>query len=236
MVRSMAQISPEHVEHLKSACETESLPSEVQKAFTHVRGGWRVLGWAVKAAKKLCRLYGVEETSYIAQWLANFICNKRWTGNWEDLVNCINVEVEEATRDLKDDWQELPFVAKGLLEQKLVNPPRVHLTGAGPNVVSFFFRDWKDSTLWRYVWKHDEKNDKFWHLASEILGPSHMGPQGSDERAVLSFLTSRLSRKELESGALAKVNTAVYRLMSDYGREWQEQVRLELRRVQQGQR
>ena len=234
MVRSMAAISPDHAEHLKSACETESLPSEVQKAFTLVRGGWRVLGWAVKAAKQLHGLYPVEETSYIGRWLADFICNRQWTGNYEDLVHCINGEVQEATRDLKDDWQALPRVAKGFLEQKLVDPPRVHLTGAGPSVMSYFFRDWIDVTLWKYMWKHDTTNENFWRLASQILGPTKMGPQGNDIRAVLSFLTSLLSRKELEDGALARVNTAVYRVMSDYGKGWKEQAGLELRRLQQG--
>ncbi len=235
MARSMAQISPEHVEHLKSACETESLLPEVQKAFTHVRGGWRVLGWAVKAAKQLHGLYGVEETSYIGQWLAQFICNTQWSGNYEDLVHCINGKVEEATRDVKDDWQALPFVAKGFLEQEILNPPMVHLTGTGPSVVSYFFRDWIDVTpLWKYMWKHDETNRNFWGLASQILGPSQMGPQGNDIRAVLTFLTSCLSRKELEGGALARVNTAVYRVMSDYGRGWKEQVRLQLQILQQG--
>jgi len=237
MIESMAAISPEHVEHLKSACETGSLPSEVQEAFAHVRGGWYVCGWAVRAAKKLRKLYGAEKKSYVAQWLANCICNRQWSGNYEDLVHCINREVEEATRGFKDDWQALPFAAKGFLEQKLVKPPSVHLTGAGPSVRSFFFRDWIDVTpLWKYMWKHDKTNENFWDLASQILGPSQMGPQGNDERTVLSFLTSHLSRKELESGALAGVNTAVYRVMSDCGREWEEQVRLKLQRLQQGER
>lgn len=236
MVRSMAQISPEHVEHLKSACETESLPSEVQKAFTHVRGGWRVLGWAVKAAKKLYKSYGVEETSYVGRWLVHSICNEQWSGDWKRLVDSINDEIEGAIRDFGEDWQALPFVAKGFLEQKLVNPPSVHLTGAGPNVVSFFFRDWMDLTVWKYMWKHDETNRNFWGLASQILGPSQMGPQGNDIRAVLTFLTSCLSRKELEGGALARVNTAVYRVMSDYRKEWKEQIGLELRGLQQGKR
>lgn len=219
MVRSMAAISPEHAEHLKSACETESLPLEVQKAFTHVRGGWRVLGWAVKAAKQLHGLYPVEEISYIGRWLAKSICNRQWTGNYEDLVHCISREVEEATRDLKDAWQQIPFVAEGLLEQKLVNPPSVHLTGAGPNVVSFFFRDWKDVILWKYMWKHDEKNHKFWRLANEVLGPSGMGPQGSDQRTVLYFLGSALTSSEVENGSMAKINTTVYRLLTDLGEE-----------------
>lgn len=234
MVRSMAAISPEHVEHLKSACETGSLPSEVQEAFAHVRGGWRVLGWAVKAAKKLYKSYGVEETSYVGRWLVHSICTEQWSGDWKRLVDSMNDEIEGAIRDFGGDWQALPFVAKGFLEQKLVNPPGVHLTGAGPNVVSFFFRDWIDLTVWKYMWKHDETNKNFWGLASQILGPSQMGPQGNDIRAVLTFLTSRLSRKELEGGALARVNTAVYRVMSDYGRGWKEQVRLKLQRLQQG--
>ena len=238
MVRSMAAISPDYAEHLKDAVEKKVLSPEIlQEPFAQVRGGWQVLGWAVRAAKQLHGLYGVEETSYIGQWLAQFICNKQWTGNWQDLVDCINREIEEATRDLKDDWQNLPFAAKGFLEQKILNPPKVHLTGTGPNVISFFFRDWIDVTpLWKYMWKHDKTNENFWDLASQILGPSQMGPQGNDIRAVLTFLTSRLSRRQLEGGALPRINTAVYRVMSDYGREWQEQVRLELRGLQQGKR
>lgn len=236
MVRSLAEIPAEEVKHLKSAVEKGALPSKVQEVFAQVRGGWYVCGWAVMAAKKLHKLYGLEKKSYIAQWLANLICNRRWTGNWEDLVHCINREVEEATRDLKGDWQGLPFVAKGFLEQRLVNLPSVHLTGAGPSVVSYFFRDWMDVTLWKYMWKHDKTNENFWGLAGQILRPTQMGPQGNDVKAVLSFLTSHLSRKELEDGALARVNTAVYRVMSGYGKGWKEQVGLELRRLQQGQR
>lgn len=236
MVRSMAAISPDHAEHLKDAVEKKVLSPEIlQEPFAQVRGGWQVLGCAVKAAKQLHGLYPDEETSYIGRWLATFICNKQWAGNYEDLVHCINGEVEEATRDLKDAWQALPFVAQGFLEQKLVNPPGVHLSGTGPSVVSYFFRDWIDVTpLWKYMWKHDKTNENFWRLASQILEPTQMGPQGNDIRAVLSFLTSHLSRKELEDGALARVNTAVYRVMSDYGKGWKEQVGLELRRLQQG--
>jgi len=219
MVRSLAGIPPEDAKNLKSTFERQGLPPRVQAAFRQVRGGWYVCGWAVKAAKKLCGLYGVEETSYIAQWLANCICSRQWTGNWGDLIHCINGGVEAATRDLKGDWQQLPFVAKGFLEQKLVNPPGVHLTGAGPNVVSFFFRDWKDVILWKYMWKHDEKNNKFWRLVSQVLGPSGIGPHGSDQRTVLHFLGSALTSNEIESGSMAKINTTVYRLLADLGEE-----------------
>lgn len=236
MVRSMAAISPDHAEHLKDAAEKKVLSPEIlQEPFAQVRGGWQVLGCAVKAAKQLHGLYGVEETSYIGQWLAQFICNKQWTGNWQDLVDCINREIGQAIRDFRGNYQMLPSVTRKFLDEKLLSPSEAHLFGSGPETLSYFFRDWIDVTpLWKYMWKHDKTNENFWDLASQILGPSQMGPQGNDERAVLSFLTSRLSRKELESGALAGVNTAVYRVMSDYGRGWKEQVRLQLQRLQQG--
>ena len=233
MVRSMAAIPPDHAKHLKSACEMKSLPPEVQEAFSHVRGGWQVLGCAVKAAKQLHGLYSVEKTSYVGRWLAQFICNRQWTGNYEELVHCINRQVEEVTRDSKDDWLKLPLIAQDFLEQKLINPPRVHLAGAGPSVVSYFFRDWIDITpLWKYMLKHDKTNENFWLLASQILGPSQMGPEGNDKRAVLSFITSNLSTMELEKGALPKLNTAVYRVMSGYGKTWKEQVTRELTTLQ----
>jgi len=219
MVRSMAAISPDHAERLKRACETESLPAEVQKAFTHVRGGWRVLGWAVKAAKELHRLYPAEEASYIGRWLAQFLCKKQWSGAWEELVDCINYEMRQAIRDLKGDCQMLPGVTRKFLEEKLLSSSEARLFGSGPKVLSFFFRDWKDVILWKYMWKHDEKNDKFWRLVSQVLGPTGMGPQESDQRTVLNFLGSALTSNEMENGAMAKINTTVFRLFRDLREE-----------------
>lgn len=216
MVESMAGISPDHVERLKGACETQSLPSDVQKAFTHVRRGWRVLGLAVKAAKQLHELYPIEETSYIGRWLAKFTCNKQWTGNYEDLANCINGEIERTIGNLKGNLQTLADTTRKFLQEKLLHS-EAHLPGSGPETLSYFFRDWRDIILWKYMWKHDEKNEDFWHLAYEILGPIGIGPTGNEIQAVLDFLGSCLSQEEIESGALARVNTAVYRLMSAHG-------------------
>lgn len=218
MVRSMAAISPDHAERLKSARETESLPSEVQKAFAQVRGGWYVCGWAVKAAKKLRDLYGLEKKSYVAQWLANCICNRQWTGDYQELVHCINSEVEGKIRDLKGNLQMLPDATRTFLQERLLSS-EAHLPGSGLETLSYFFRDWRDIILWKYMWKHDEKNDKFWRLVSQVLGPSGMGPQESDHRTVLNFLGSALTSNEIENGAMAKINTTVYRLLADLGEE-----------------
>lgn len=216
MVESMAAIPTEHAEHLKSACQARSLPSEVQNAFIQVRRGWRVLGLAVKAAKQLHELYSIEETSYIGRWLVRFICNRQWNGNYEDLVQCINGEIEGKVENLRGNWRKLPDTTRTFLQERLLSS-EAHLPGSGPETLSYFFRDWRDIILWRYMWKHDEKNEDFWHLACQILGPSEMGPVGKDIQYVLDFLGSCLSPEEIESGALARINTAVYRLMSAHG-------------------
>lgn len=216
MVESMAAVPPDYAKRLKSACETESLPLGVQKAFTRVRGGWRVLGWAVKAAKQLHELYAIEETSYIGRWLVKFICNKQWTGNYEDLVHCINGEIEGRIGNLRGNLQMLSDTTRTFLQETLLSS-EAHLSGSGLETLSYFFRDWRDIILCKYMWKHDQKNEDFWHLACQILGPSGMGPRGKDIQDVLDFLASCLSREEIESGVLARINTAVYRLMSAHG-------------------
>ena len=216
MVQRLAEVPSEQIGSLKKAFDGHTLDSEVHEAFAYGRGGWSVLADAIKAANKLRNLYGVEGTSYIAQWLANFVCNRQWTGNYRELVHCINSEVEGKVTDVKDNWQKLPNVTRTFLQKRLLSS-EAHLPGSGLETLSYFFRDWRDIILWKYMWKHDEKNQDFWHLAYEILGPIGMGPTGKEMQAVLDFLGSCLSREEIESGVLAKVNTAVYRLMSAHG-------------------
>lgn len=220
MIESMAAISPDHAEHLKDAVEKKVLSPEIlQEPFAQVRGGWQVLGCAVKAAKQLHGLYPAEETSYIARWLAKFICNKQWTGSWEELVDYINYEIGQAIRDFRRNYPMLPSVTRKFLDEKLLAPSEVHLFGSGPETLSYFFRDWKDVILWKYMWKHDEKNRKFWRLVSQVLGPSDMGPQESDHHTVLNFLGSVLTSNEIENGAMAKINTTVFRLFRDLREE-----------------
>jgi len=69
------------------------------------------------------------------------------------------------------------------------------------------------------MWKHDEKNQTFLRLVSQVLGPRGIGPQGSDQRTVLHFLGSALTSNEIENGSMAKINTTVYRLLADLGEE-----------------
>lgn len=216
MIQKLAEVSSEQVGSLKRAFDGHTLGKEIHEAFAYGRGGWSVLAGAIRAAKKLRNLYGVERTSYIARWLANFICNRQRTGDCQELVHCINSGVEGKIRDLKGNWQMLPDATRAFLQQRLLSP-EAHLPGSGLETLSYFFRDWKDVILWKYMWKHDEKNQDFWNLAYEILGPIGMGPTGKEMQAVLDFLGSCLSHGEIEGGALARVNTAVYRLMSAHG-------------------
>ena len=98
-----------------------------------------------------------------------------------------------------------------------VSPPERHLTGVGPEMISFFLRDWKDFDGWRYLWKHDDRNVKFWNT---VAGSSDFDLMDGQKDTVLEFLVRNLSQDDLDSGALARINTAAYRIHKDLGAEF----------------
>ncbi len=230
MIEKLAEIPDSDVPRLKSAWEKNSLPKEVYEAFTWGRGGWRVLGYAVNAAKKLVSQYGNGEPSYISSWLSEFLCDTR--DDEKDLVDAINLQVEEEViRKSGIDPYTLAYTlamnARYFLVQRLVNS-EAHLLGVGSETISFFFRDWMDVALWKYMWKHDYQNERFWRLASEILG-STIELRSNEMDSVLNFL-SFLTPEEIDDGIIAKINTTAYRFLTIEG-EGEEPLRRKLEEI-----
>jgi len=216
MIEKLAEIPDSDVSSLKPGWEKNLLPEEVQAAFQKGRGGWRVLGYAVEAAKKLVSRYGNGEPSYISLWLREFLCDRR--DDEKDLVDAINLQVEkEVIGKSGIDPYTLAINSRYFVEQRLLNP-KAHLPGVGSETLSFFFRDWMDVALWKYMWKHDYQNKDFWRLVSDILG-SIIGLKGSGMDTVLSFLSKHLTPEEIKDGAIVKINTTAYRSLSTTSRK-----------------
>lgn len=188
-------------------------------------GQLKVLGWAVTASQCLVDLYPQESESYVGQWLSHCLLNKAWDGKWNSLVESLNNSAGQllaADDALKRVSQIKDFV------NKFVLPPEWHLSGVGTEVLSFFFRDWKDFTGWPYFWKHDTLNEAFWHLVANTL---NFDLRDGHKDTVLAFLVDNLTDSEVRSGALAKINTTVYRLYREYKKLGEERLKQELSQI-----
>ena len=214
MIRHLASLSSYKDRLLAS----ERLFDDSMKEAIRVgRPGWKVLGYAVTASQRLAGLYPEEFQSYVAQWFSDCL-NKAWDGRLETLVRNLNSCIEPliVTKDpLKTFLQRLDdFI------NTFVLPTEHHLTGVGPEMLSFFLRDWKDFAGWPYFWKHDTRNEAFWRMVAQrpVFG------LGSEQKGdVLAFLAENLETAEVWDGALPKINTAVYRLHKSLSEEkiWQ---------------
>ena len=181
-------------------------------------GQSKVLGYAVKASQRLVDLYPQESQSYVAQWLSHCLLNKTWDGRWDSLVGSLNKYTEQLFA--VDDVITCVSHIQGSVVGKLVLPPEQHLSGVGPEVLSFFLRDWQDFIGWPYFWKHDIRNEAFWRIVAQHTA---FGLRDEYKETVLSFLVDNLTVKEVASGALAKINTVVYRIHRDLREERIEQ-------------
>ena len=83
-------------------------------------------------------------------------------------------------------------------------------------MLSFFLRDWKDFAGWRYFWKHDSRNKAFWRMVAQC---PEFGLSSANMDDVLTFLDPNVEKGEVDDGAVAKINTAAYRLHKDLGDE-----------------
>jgi hypothetical protein len=179
-------------------------------------GQSKVLGWAVTASQRLVDLYPQESESYVGQWLSHCLLNKAWDGRWNSLLEGLNNSAGQllaADDALKRVLQIKDFV------NKFVLPPEWHLSGVGAEVLSFFFRDWKGFVGWTYFWKHDAWNEAFWHMVAKTLT---FGLRDGHKDTVLAFLVDTLTDGEVRDGALAKINTTVYRLYGGYRKLYRE--------------
>lgn len=181
-------------------------------------GRSRVLGYAVAASQRLVGLYPQESQSYVAQWLSHCLLNKVWDSRWDSLVESLNRSTGQFLT--VDDPRECVSQIRDFIVSKFVLAPERHLSGVGPEVLSFFLRDWKDFMGWPYFWKHDTRNEAFWRM---VARHSAFGLRDEHKETVLAFLVDNLAVEEVRSGALAKINTVVYRIHRDLGEEMIEQ-------------
>ena len=209
MIRHLASLAP-NKNRLLTAYREGRFAIGMNEAIHAGRPGWKVLGYAVTASERLVELYHNESKSYIAQWFCHCISDRQWDSRWKSLTECLNRSVRHSL-NLKDALERLLQV-RDFITNTFVLLPEQHLAGVGPEMLSFFFRDWKDFAGWRYYWKHDTRNEAFWSMVAGSLG---FGLRDGHKDTVLAFLVSNLSVDELESGALAKINTAVYRIHRD---------------------
>lgn len=210
MVRCLATLTP-YQSSLLQAYRNNRLPNDANSAVNAGPPGWQVLGYAVRTSELLVKRYGTGESqSYAAQWMTECISTTRWDGIWASLVRELNKSVSHIV-NLPSALNRIGQL-RNFINNVFVEPAQLHLPGIGLNVLSYFLRDWVDFHGVPYCWKHDEKNRKFW---SRIVGTGQFGLQGADEKTVLSFLIQNLEPEELASGALAKINRAVYGLAKD---------------------
>lgn len=220
MIKHLASLSPYKDRLLAS----EGMFDDDMKGAIHAgRPGWMVLGYAVTASQRLVDLYPEESQSYVAQWFLDFPLNKTWDGRWDGLVESLNSRVQHLLIPgipLKTVFEKVQGLRDFILNT-FVLPPERHLAGVGPEMLSFFLRDWKDFAGWPYYWKHDSRNQVFWRIVAQR---PEFGLGSAQMEDVLAFLTQSLTRAEVDDGALAKINTAVYRLHKDLGDEkiWQQ--------------
>lgn len=217
MIRHLASLSPYKDKLLASKGQFDD---DMKEAVHAGKPGWKVLGYAVVASQRLVDLYPRESHSYVAQWFWDCLLNKMWDERWHRLVENLNSPIEH----LLVPEVPLKTVLQGLSDfivNTFILPPGRHLAGVGPEMLSFFLRDWKDFAGWPYFWKHDTRNEAFWHMVAQRpefgLGSAH-----KDD--VLTFLADNLEVAEVRDGALAKINTTVYGLDKDFGEDkiWQE--------------
>jgi len=209
MIRHLASLAPNRNKLLATYRDGQFDPG-MNKAINAGRPGWRVLGYAVTSSVYLVKRYPAESQSYIAQWLCDCALNRRWNGSWHSLVESLNSSVVRSLSS-KDIHERVSQVTEFIVNTFVLVPER-HLTGVGPEMLSFFFRDWRDFT--GYYWKHDTRNEAFWRI---VASRPQLELNDGRKDTVLAFLVHNLSSDELESGALAKINTTVYRIHKDLG-------------------
>jgi hypothetical protein len=207
MVRNLASLAP-HKANLLTAHRQGLFASSMNEAVQAGRPGWKILGYAITASEHLANWYPHESKSYAAQWFCDCI-SRQWDGKWENLIEPMNSAIRNSL-NLPNACERVSEI-NDFIKNKFVLTER-HLPGVGPEMVSFFLRDWKDFDGWRYYWKHDTRNEAFWSI---IASDSSFNLMDGHKDTVLAFLIRNLTRDELESGALAKINTAVYRIHRD---------------------
>lgn len=211
MIRYLASLAP-YKDKLLLAYREGRFTNSMPKAVQDGKPGWRVLGYAVISAEQLVHWYSHETESFIAQWFCDCISEKQWDGKWEGLVKVMNSSIAESL-----DKPNVLDRVSGLRDfaNTFVLVPERHLPGVGPEMLSFFLRDWRDFAGWCYYWKHDTRNEAFWSM---VANSSRFGLKDGQKDTVLAFLIDNhnLSGNELKTGALAKINTAVYRIHRDW--------------------
>ena len=211
MITHLASLAP-NKDRLLAAYREGRFAGGMNEAIHAGRPGWKVLGHAVTASECLVNWYCPETESYIAQWFCHCISNRQWDGKWESLIESLNSSVRHSLA--REKAVERVSQLSDFTTRTFVRQTQRHLAGVGPEMISFFLRDWKDFTGWRYYWKHDTRNEAFWGM---VARRSDFGLADGHKETVLRFLVGNLSSDELESGALAKINTAVYRIHRDLG-------------------
>lgn len=219
MVRELDTIPDAEVGSLREAFRDGRLPARVQRgldaASTH-RGitGWKWFACGVQACKKLVRDFGPSQRdSYVACWLSQHLGGRDWDGTWPGLIRACETALGPVLSERL--LERRVTESRELVIRRLVRPANAHLAGVGPETIHFFFRDWLDVPVWKFGWKHDDKNRDFWREASLRL---ELGIDGDDPVAVIRTLTTHLTPAELNDGWLAAINTTAYRLLFDCGR------------------
>lgn len=210
MIRHLASLAP-YKDRLLPAYRGGQFASGMNEAIHAGRPGWKILGYAVTASERLVNCYYPESESYIAQWFCHCLSDRQWDGKWESLIESVNSSVRHLL--ILKDAHERVLQLSDFITNTFVLPPERHLAGVGPEMISFFLRDWKDFDGWRYLWKHDIRNEKFWSM---VAGRPDFGLKDGQKDTVLAFLVRSLSADELDSGVLAKINAAVYRVHKDF--------------------
>lgn len=211
MIRHLASLSPYKDRLLAS----EGLfDDDMKEAIRAGRPGWRTLGYAVTASQRLVDLYAQEYQSYVAKWFSACLLKEEWDSRWESLIENLNSSIEcllVPGHPLKTVLQVRDFIVN-----TFVLPPEQHLAGVGSEMISFFLRDWKDFSGWCYFWKHDYRNEDFWRMVTQR---PEFGLGSAQKDNVLAFLAQKLTADEVQDGALAKINTAAFRLHKDLSEE-----------------
>ncbi len=187
----------------------------VHDAFFFGRGGWTVLGYSIRAAQKLVSLFGDHvEDSYVQLWLSRFLLGLLGSDpvSGASLTNIINERFSKCITDsLADTHCRLE---KEFLQRLLRNDAK--LCGSGPATLQYFFRDWCDLILWPYMFKLDSTNQEFWKVVLTRFGIVEKLHE-LDEPRIIGILSQNLTSEQIRNGAIAKLNTYVYRKMSKGG-------------------
>lgn len=228
MIRQLSSLSP-YQDKLFEAYRENKFDHRIEKAIRAGQPGWKILGYSVTASERLVNWYSFESNSYIAQWFCDCMSHGRWDSRWERLIDSINSSVKDILASGNTFDEKISPLGDNINRTFVLQVQR-HLPGVGSEMINFFLRDWKDFVGWPYLWKHDTRNEAFWNIVAKR---AEFGLKDGHKDTVLRFLVHNLQAPDLNNGALAKINTAVYRIHKDIYDRYRKHVDLGTRALHQ---